>query len=291
VGLPKGAAVCLPESTAVGLPKSTSVSLHEGVARALGLHDSTSVGLPEGVAVGLLESTAVGLPKSTSAGLHEGVALGLHNSTSMDLPKGVAVGLQEGAFSHQAVKAQSVSWILSPRCSMRILQCYDEHHGSVNDLGVKVTNGGATIRPALKVMQDVFKGRDLAWARIGQALKGTTNNRKSLPEQDLLSIIGAPEVLPANWWLANKISEVSKKLLKKKKIKVVLDDAAYGSGIPTDNTTLFSTWPRANKEAVVFSSDEVRHVANMTKNQILCAGHLFSVEKGKLNKYKQNILL
>ncbi len=129
---------------------------------------------------------------------------------------------------------------------------YDTSYRSVNHpvidyLCVNVTVGGDTVGPALKVMRDVFKGRDLAWARKGQALKGTTTNRKSPLEPDLLSIIRAPKTLPPNLGLANKITLVSKKLLKKEKINVVLDDAAYGSRIPTDHMALFSTWPHANK--------------------------------------------
>jgi hypothetical protein len=71
-------------------------------------------------------------------------------------------------------------------------------------------------------MLDVFKGGDLAWARKDQALKGTTANRKSPPEPDLLSIIRAPKTLPPNLGLANKITVVSKKLLKKKRSKLFL---------------------------------------------------------------------
>ncbi len=176
--------------------------------------------------------------------------------------------------SHQAVKTTSVSRILPPRRCVRTWQCYDESYRSVNHpvidyLCANVTIGGATVRPALKVMRDVFKGGDLAWARKGQALKGTTANRKSHPEPDFLSIIRTPK--PPNLGHANKITVVSKNLLKKEKIKVVLSDAAYSSRIPTDHRALFSPWPRANNDVVIFSSDEVQSLANMTNNQIIRA--------------------
>jgi hypothetical protein len=53
-------------------------------------------------------------------------------------------------------------------------------------------------------MQDVFKGGDLAWARKGQALKGTIANRQSPLDPDHLSIIRGPKILPPNLVLANR---------------------------------------------------------------------------------------
>ncbi len=82
--------------------------------------------------------------------------------------------------------------------------------------------------------------------------------------------------------LANKLVVIAKKWFKTNTIKVVLDDAGYSYRLPTNDRGLFSSWPCANNEHVVTSSDEVRPVVNMTKDQILRAGLRTEGEKIRL---------
>ena len=94
-----------------------------------------------------------------------------------------------------------------------------------------------------------------------------TADRKSPPELE-----HPFKTISANPKLANTLVVIAKKLLKTNTIKVVLDDAGYSYRLPTNDSAVFSTWPRANNDHVVTLSDEVRPVANMTKDQILRAG-------------------
>jgi hypothetical protein len=93
---------------------------------------------------------------------------------------------------------------------------------------------------------------------------GTTSDRKSPPELE-----HPFKTIPANPELANKLVVIAKKLSETNTIKVVLDDAGYSCRLPTNDSALFSSWPRADNDHVVASSDEVRPVANMTKDKIL----------------------
>ena len=92
-------------------------------------------------------------------------------------------------------------------------------------------------------------------------------DRKSPPELELPC-----KIIPANPELANKLIDIARKLIKNKTIKVVLDDSGYGCRLPTNDLALFSSWPRANNDHVVTTSNEVTPVANISKNQILRAG-------------------
>jgi hypothetical protein len=121
---------------------------------------------------------------------------------------------------------------------------------------VLVTVGGADVGPALKIMQDIIKGRDLAFLIKHQALKGTTANCKYHPEIDLPSIIRAPKTLPPNPGLTKLITVVSKKVLKKKPSKLFL------MMLPT----------AAGFQQIMQHFDWVRLVENVTKDQILHAG-------------------
>ena len=94
-----------------------------------------------------------------------------------------------------------------------------------------------------------------------------TADRKSPPELE-----HPFKTIPANPELVNKLVVIAKKLLETNTIKVVLDDTGYSYRIPTNDSALFSSWPRADNDHVVISSDEVRPVVNMTKDQILRAG-------------------
>ena len=106
---------------------------------------------------------------------------------------------------------------------------------------------------------------------------GTTADRKSSQELE-----HPFKTIPANPELANKLVVIAKKLLETKTIKVVLDDAGYSYRLPTNDSALFSSWPRADNDHVVTSSDEVRPVANMTKDQILRAGLRTEGERTRL---------
>jgi hypothetical protein len=106
---------------------------------------------------------------------------------------------------------------------------------------------------------------------------GTTADRKSSPELE-----HPFKTIPANPELANKLEVIAKKLLETNSIKVVLDDAGYSYRLPTNDSALFSSWPRADNDHVVTSSDEVRPVVNMTKDQILRAGLRTEGERTRL---------
>jgi hypothetical protein len=106
---------------------------------------------------------------------------------------------------------------------------------------------------------------------------GTTADRKSSPELE-----HPFKTIPANPELANKLVVIAKKLLETNTIKVVLDDAGYSYRLPTNDSALFSSWPRADNDHVVASSDEVRPVANMTKDKILRAGLRTEGERTRL---------
>ena len=108
---------------------------------------------------------------------------------------------------------------------------------------------------------------DLSWVRKRRALDVATADRKSPPELE-----HPFKTIPANPELANKLVVIAKKLFKTNTVKVILDDAGYSYRLPTNNSAVFSTWSHANNDHVVTSSDEVRPVANMTKDQILRAG-------------------
>jgi len=101
----------------------------------------------------------------------------------------------------------------------------------------------------------------------GEVSYTKTADRKSPPELE-----HPFKTIPANPELANKLVVIAKKLFKINTIKVVLDDAGYSYRLPTNNSAVFSTWPCANNHHAVISSDEVRPVVNMTKDQILRAG-------------------
>jgi len=88
--------------------------------------------------------------------------------------------------------------------------------------------------------------------------------------------------IPANPELVNKLVVIAKKLLETNTIKVVLDDTGYSYRIPTNDSALFSSWPRADNDHVVISSDEVRPVVNMTKDKILRAGLRTEGERTRL---------
>ena len=108
---------------------------------------------------------------------------------------------------------------------------------------------------------------DLLWVRKRRASDVATADRKSPPELE-----HPFKTIPANPELANQLVVIAKKLFKTNTIKVVLDDAGYSHRLPTNDSALFSSWPRADNDHVVTSSDEVRPVVNMTKDQILRAG-------------------
>jgi hypothetical protein len=96
---------------------------------------------------------------------------------------------------------------------------------------------------------------------------GTTADCKSPPELE-----HPFKTIPANPELANKLVVIAKKLLETNTIKVVLDDAGYSYRLSTNDSALSSSWPHADNDHAVTSSDEVRPVANMTKDKILRAG-------------------
>jgi hypothetical protein len=108
---------------------------------------------------------------------------------------------------------------------------------------------------------------EVLWVRKRRALNVATADRKSPPE-----LGHSFKTIPANPELANKLVVIAKKLLETNTIKVVLDDAGYSHRLITSDSALFSSWPRADNDHVVTSSDEVRPVVNMTKDQILRAG-------------------
>ena len=70
----------------------------------------------------------------------------------------------------------------------------------------------------------------------------------------------------------NKLEVIAKKLFETNTIKVVIDDTGYSYRLPTNDSALFSAWPRADNDHVVTSSDEVRPVAKLTKDKILHSG-------------------
>jgi hypothetical protein len=122
-----------------------------------------------------------------------------------------------------------------------------------------------------------LKPTDLSWVRKRRALVGAMPDRKSPP-----GLENPCKTIPANLELANKLVVIAKKLLKTKTIKVVLDDAGYSYRLPTNNSVLFSSWPRANNDHLVTSSDGVRPVTNMSKDQILRAGIRTEGERTRL---------
>ena len=71
----------------------------------------------------------------------------------------------------------------------------------------------------------------------------TTADRKS--SQELKHPF---KTIPANPELANKLVVIAKKLLKTNTIKVVLDDAGYSYRLPTNDSALYSSWPRADND-------------------------------------------
>jgi hypothetical protein len=120
-------------------------------------------------------------------------------------------------------------------------------------------------------MQDIIKGGDLAWVIKRQVLKVTTVNRKSPPEIDLFSIIRVPKTLPPNPGLANLITVVSNKLLKKKTSTLFLMMLPMAAAFQ-QTIQHFSALGLVSKMMVLFFSNGVQPVENMTKDQLLCMG-------------------
>jgi hypothetical protein len=79
------------------------------------------------------------------------------------------------------------------------------------------------------------------------------------------------QLMSANPGLANKISNITRRLFKEGQIKVCLDDSGCGYWMIKENLALFSSWLCSEIINVITSPGELSAVKNMSKDCILCA--------------------